>query len=146
MNEYPELPPSSMEIEQIRADIPRPIGFIPALIVFGFFALVAFAVCVPRGGSQEVTLPWRTGGGDAEDGTVPARRLELITVVPRDRIPAILNPTLETAEDAGGDIALDELIIGLEINGDARAYSTYQLSRHEIVNDVVGGVPVAVTW
>ena len=32
------------------------------------------------------------------------------------------------------------------IEGDARAYSVPLLSRHEIVNDVVGGKPIAVTW
>ncbi len=70
----------------------------------------------------------------------------MITVLPKDRIPAILNPILESAEDAGVNIAPDEPIIGVEINGDARAYSTFQLSRHEIVNDVVGEIPIAVTW
>jgi hypothetical protein len=39
-----------------------------------------------------------------------------------------------------------ELILGVEIEGDARAYSVPLLSRHEIVNDVVGGKPIAVTW
>ena len=40
----------------------------------------------------------------------------------------------------------EELVIGLSINGDSRAYPINILSRHEIVNDVVGGKPVAVTW
>ncbi len=34
----------------------------------------------------------------------------------------------------------------MEIDGDARAYSVQLLSRHETVNDVVGGKPVEVTW
>ncbi len=40
----------------------------------------------------------------------------------------------------------EELVLGLSINGDHRAYSLPFLSSHEIVNDTVGGVPVAVTW
>ncbi len=36
--------------------------------------------------------------------------------------------------------------MGLVIDGDARAYPLRMLTRHEIVNDVVGGVPVAVTF
>ena len=40
----------------------------------------------------------------------------------------------------------DEKILGIEINGDVRAYSVPMLSRHEIVNDIVGGIPIAVTW
>ena len=40
----------------------------------------------------------------------------------------------------------NERVIGLSIDGDSRAYPLNMLSRHEIVNDTVGGVPVAVTW
>ena len=40
----------------------------------------------------------------------------------------------------------DEQVLGLSIDGDSRAYPIKMLSRHEIVNDVVGGKPVAVTW
>jgi hypothetical protein len=43
-------------------------------------------------------------------------------------------------------MAPDEMVIGVEINGDRRAYSVPLLSSHEIVNDVVGGKKVAVTW
>ena len=47
-----------------------------------------------------------------------------------------------------GDTLLDpdDLVIGVEIDGDARAYGVAYLSNHEIVNDVVGGRPIAVTW
>ena len=40
----------------------------------------------------------------------------------------------------------DEQVLGVSINGESRAYSIPMLSRHEIVNDVIGGVPIAVTW
>ena len=40
----------------------------------------------------------------------------------------------------------DEVVIGVEFDGDARAYSVPLLSNHEIVNDTVGGVKLAVTW
>ena len=39
-----------------------------------------------------------------------------------------------------------EPVIAFELNGDARAYSLQILIWHKIVNDVVGGVPVAVTF
>ena len=39
-----------------------------------------------------------------------------------------------------------EQVIGLEIEGETKAYPINMLSRHEIVDDVVGGKPVAVTW
>ncbi|MBW3583219.1 MAG: DUF3179 domain-containing protein [Euryarchaeota archaeon] len=37
-------------------------------------------------------------------------------------------------------------VLGVVLNGDARAYPVRMLDRHEIVNDIIGGVPVAVTW
>ena len=37
-------------------------------------------------------------------------------------------------------------MIGLVVEGDARAYPLRILIWHEIVNDMVGGVPVAVTF
>ena len=40
----------------------------------------------------------------------------------------------------------NELMIGLVGNGEGRPYSTWQLDRHEIVNDTFEGRPVAVTW
>ena len=71
---------------------------------------------------------------------------ELITVRPRDTIPAILSPTLAPVSEASPWMESDELVLGIEIDGDARAYPIRILSRHEVVNDVVGGKPVAVTW
>ena len=43
-------------------------------------------------------------------------------------------------------MASQELVIGVSIDGDTRAYPINVLSRHEIVNDVVGGTPLAVTY
>ena len=68
-----------------------------------------------------------------------------MTVLPRDAIRAILEPKFLTVEEASYHEP-HEPVLGVSINGDHRAYSIPQLSRHEIVNDVVGGVPIAVTW
>lgn len=74
------------------------------------------------------------------------RDVEMRTVLGRDAIPSIDNPRFVSVEQANRDYQDAELIMGVEINGDARAYSVPMLSRHEIVNDVVGGEPIAVTW
>ena len=71
---------------------------------------------------------------------------DLVSVLPPDAIPAILDPVLVSAEMASPELNPDERVIGLVINGDARAYPITILSAHEIVNDVVGGEPVAITW
>ena len=67
-------------------------------------------------------------------------------LLPRDSIPAINDPQFETAETASKHLDPNERIIGLVINGEARAYPITILSSHEIVNDTVGDEPVAVTW
>ncbi len=64
----------------------------------------------------------------------------------RGEIPAIHSPTFISAALADDVLHGDDLMIGLAIDGDARAYSVAHLSDYEIVNDLVGGKPVAVTW
>ena len=73
-------------------------------------------------------------------------RYDIITVLGYDAIPAILDPEIVSAEEAAERMAPSEQVIGLSVNGEHRAYSIPMLSRHEIVNDTVGGKPVAVTW
>ena len=63
-----------------------------------------------------------------------------------DGIPAIDRPTFVDPPDAAVWIVAKEPVLALQINGDARAYPLQILMWHEIVNDVVGGVPVTVTY
>ena len=64
---------------------------------------------------------------------------------PPDGIPSIDDPTFlrPAAVDFLGET---EPVLAFEIDGDARAYPVQILMWHEIVNDTVGGVPVAVTY
>ena len=64
---------------------------------------------------------------------------------PKDGIPSIDNPVFVPVSQPG-DLSPTEPVISLEIDGDARAYPLQILIWHEIVNDVVGGKPVAVTY
>jgi hypothetical protein len=68
------------------------------------------------------------------------------SLLPRDAIQAIDEPQFVSASDGQRFMSPDEQVIGLAINGDVRAYPIPVLSVHEIVNDDVGGEPVAVTW
>lgn len=65
--------------------------------------------------------------------------------VPKDGIPSIDNPEFKPVAEIK-DLAPTEAVVGLEINGDARAYPLRILIWHEIVNDVVGGVPATITY
>ena len=84
------------------------------------------------------------------DHLEPARmkvRLEEITWggVRKDGIPSLDNPELVAAENA--DYLLEtDLVFGVSINGDARAYPLRIMGWHEMFNDVIGGVPLALAY
>jgi Protein of unknown function (DUF3179) len=65
---------------------------------------------------------------------------------PPDGIPAIDRPTFVSFAAADGWLHGNEPVLALQIEGDARAYPLQILMWHEIVNDVVGGKAVAVTY
>ena len=71
---------------------------------------------------------------------------EIRNVIRRDGIPAITKPRFVTALAAAADLSPKEPVVSIVINGDARAYPVRILTWHEIANDRVGGVPVAVTY
>ena len=64
---------------------------------------------------------------------------------PKDGIPAIWEPEFRSVDS---ETRLDdrEPVMTLEIESDARAYPVRYLMWHEIVNDEVGGMAVAVTF
>jgi hypothetical protein len=65
---------------------------------------------------------------------------------PPDGIPAIDSPVFEAVEEANEWLGSDWPVMFVELNGDARAYPLAILIHHEIVNDEVGGLPVALTF
>lgn len=64
---------------------------------------------------------------------------------PKDGIPSIDNPMFADVQSSQF-MSDSDTVIGLEINGDVKAYPIFILVWHEIVNDKVGGVPVSVTY
>lgn len=66
--------------------------------------------------------------------------------VQRDGIPPIDRPQFDPVAGATDWLQPQSPVIAFELNGDARAYPLGILTRHEIVNDEVGGTPVAVTF
>jgi hypothetical protein len=75
-------------------------------------------------------------------------------VIPRDAIPSVDDPAFEASYPGPrGDevVVLQRDVVGDaagadDEDGTARAYPVRYLNYHEIVNDAVGGTPVAVTW
>ncbi len=65
---------------------------------------------------------------------------------PRDGIPPIDQPSFETLDQANRWLKAREPVIHFAIGNDVRAYPLQILTWHEIVNDEVGDVPVAITF
>ncbi|MGI8925310.1 MAG: DUF3179 domain-containing protein [Tepidiformaceae bacterium] len=63
-----------------------------------------------------------------------------------DCIPPLETPKLVTPAQADAWISPVDQVIGIEINGDARAYPRRIIDWHEMVNDTVGGVPVSLAY
>ncbi len=70
----------------------------------------------------------------------------IITVLPKDAIPAIDDPKFVPAKEADRLMKPEEPVLGMTDGTVTKAYSLWQLNRHEIVNDWIGKLPVAVTW
>lgn len=84
-------------------------------------------------------LPLAAGQALAEDPPPGVKML-----LPRNGIPAILGPHFVPA--ASADIPDSAWVFAVVINGQSKAYDLNLLNHHEIVNDVIGGLPVAPTW
>ena len=65
--------------------------------------------------------------------------------VRKDGIPALTNPKfLQSGERVYAKE--DELVFGIAFNDDARAYPLRIMDWHEMLNDVVGGIPVSLAY
>jgi len=94
-----------------------------------------------EGGSPNPLAGWKT---DFEKHAVPLSEFQ--SGGPgKDGIPAIDDPKFLAAAEVDF-LEPKEPVIELEVSGRARAYPIQILIWHEIVNDTVGGVPVAVTF
>lgn len=67
-----------------------------------------------------------------------------LQIVGRDLIRPVYDPKFVTGDEIGWPDDAD--VIGVEMDGDARAYPVGFLSGREIVNDEIAGDPILVTW
>ncbi|GMR10247.1 MAG: hypothetical protein BMS9Abin28_1068 [Anaerolineae bacterium] len=75
---------------------------------------------------------------DDFDAYLPSR------LIGPDGIRPIYEPRFVAAADA--PLEDDELVIGISIEGEAKAYPITVLRFREMVNDELGGLPILVTW
>ena len=77
--------------------------------------------------------------GNVKNGLSPLNRPRTLSV---KQVQSLNN----SMRDSGGFIAAPNRVIGVVIHGQARAYPIAMLNWHEIVNDRLGSVPIAVTY
>jgi len=83
-------------------------------------------------------------GFDLSDALVPVQQIEP-GGPPRDGIPALSRPRFIAAAKAGY-LADQDRVLGLDLNGEQKAYPVRILNYHEIVNDRLGATPVVVSY
>jgi len=113
-----------------------------------FSALIVLAIAASGASANPRLKYWANGEWQKTDFS--KHSVDLSEIVsggpPKDGIPPIDDPMFESLEAAAERLAPLEPVIGLAINGEAKAYPLSILIWHEIVNDEIGGVPVAVTY
>ncbi|MHC5001776.1 MAG: DUF3179 domain-containing protein [Planctomycetota bacterium] len=75
--------------------------------------------------------------------TIPVERI-LPGGPPKDGIPALTDPASAPVDRA--ELLEEDRVVGLAVGGEARAYPIRLLNHHEVINDRLGGVPVAVVF
>jgi len=64
---------------------------------------------------------------------------------PRDGIPSVDTPSFVSIDEARW-VRAGTPVIGVALGGEARAYPVHAMEYHQVVNDVIGGEPVVVTY
>lgn len=92
-------------------------------------------------------------GFDLSDLRVPPGPL-VAAGLPRDGIPALVEPPVMAAAKVAAlnegrrrkYLVADDRVVGVSLGGESRAYPIRVLNWHEVVNDTLGGVAIAVTY
>ncbi len=109
-------------------------------ITFSFLLFLAFQTSVFAQAERWSGENWKT---DFSKTTIDLS--EIIDVIRADAIPAIDDPKFKPASEET-TIPDNEPVIAFTYNNISRAYPLRYMIWHEIVNDVVGNLPVAITY
>jgi hypothetical protein len=118
----------------------------------GAMTLLGIALLLSGCGAG-ISTPSTTQASPASESPVADTPEQRMTEMPeytwsqllsRDAILPIYEPEFVPADQAG--YADDELVMGVAIAGEAKAYPVGLLNSREMVNDELGGTPILVTW
>lgn len=120
--------------------------FLVALLAIGLASGLLMFQQGSRQGAQDESLNSSQVKTTADGTKYTVHPDELVQGCPSmDCIPSIDSPNFQDPEETDW-LEDSDRVIGIEINGDSRAYPLKILSKHEIVNDRIGGEPIAVTY
>jgi hypothetical protein len=118
-------------------------------------ALLAWALLGVMQGRRPIGdgMDIATYGFDLGSATIPVQSI-VSSGNPRDFLRPLDDPAvipaadvlLETERIRGKHLVSTDRVIGVVVNGEARAYPLRMLNGHEIVNDTLGGEPIAVVY
>lgn len=91
-------------------------------------------------GTQSETSPASTNArvGEDERYVIPP------ALIPFDGIAPVYEPQFVSAQDS--PLLADELVMGVSIDGESKAYPVTVLRFREMVDDEIAGWPILVTW
>ena len=133
----------------------------PVLGIISLFGLILAVLVLQVGGWDNFKLRYfhltsylHDRGQELDDirasslNPVEFSRIDLTELLnggpPKDGIPSIDNPQFDTASTT--PFKLQETVIGVVVNGEAKAYPFGIMNWHEIVNDTVGGKNLTVSY
>ena len=125
--------------------IDKKIILVGALSITGIFSLILLIPTVNVNSVRIANSITNSTGINSASNIVPLDQI-VSGGPPPDGIPSIDNPKFVSIEEADRNLEDAELVLGLNINGDIRAYPLQILVWHEIVNDKVGNTAVTVTY
>lgn len=134
--------------------MPRSIPLLVGAVVIGFTVLLA-ACAGSTANLDPVAGSFHPDGFEGIVARPPDDLFDPVTagepppdgfrqVLDRDDILPVYQPRFVPAADAGWEA--EELIVGVDLEGEARAYPVSFLNRREIVVDLHRGIPTFVTW
>ena len=116
----------------------------PIIGLFPIGLAVLLAGCAARsaGRSQDPAIGHASNQERTPTGGEPFHGL--IQYRAKDAKQAIVDAVLLNPSDA--IVAAGTKVIGVFVNGEARAYPLFLLNNHQVVNDQVGGTPLSASW
>ena len=105
--------------------------------------------------SREFTMKWHRKAGWSALAAMATLLLFPVAVaaigfasLARDAFPVFDNPAMLTAEEAEASQAIfpRDAVIGVSHGSEAKAYPITVMGYHELGNDTIDGIPIAVAW